>query len=120
MENFGTIPNLRNLDDTSQTKSKLFQVWASINLCYRRNTHSPVSPGDAFVLFVYTLVNGKTPRKGNFRSFRNTFSTSFGSVRNTYQSFPSLCLQIGPYFWVQFNTRCCILSFAYFAENKFL
>lgn len=30
MENFGTIPNLWNLDDTSQTKSKLFQVWASI------------------------------------------------------------------------------------------
>lgn len=30
MENFGTIPNLWNLDDTSQTKSKLFQVWESI------------------------------------------------------------------------------------------
>lgn len=32
MENFGTIPNLWNLDETSQTKSKLFQVWASINV----------------------------------------------------------------------------------------
>lgn len=115
MGNFGSIPKLWNLDNINQTKAKSFHVWASISLD-RRNTHSPVSPGDVFVLLVYTLVRGRTPRKGYFRSFRNTFSKSIGSVRNTYQSFPSLCLQIGPYLWVQFNTRCCILSLAYFAE----
>lgn len=81
-------------------------------------THSAVSPGLSLVLLAYTLVRGKAPRKGYFLSFRNTFSTSFGSVRNTYHSRPSRCLQIGPKVFVQLQTLCCMLCLEYFAEYQ--